>query len=122
MGALLERVRAANAKLETLLGQAHEALAGRRNFAPEDLRALAAPVAELAPVVAQAPQLRRESPEMDTELAAYAQNLGRMQGTLDALRCVLLARCASVQTERAHLQTVTLWAQAWRRTQPGGPG
>ena len=119
--AILGRVRSVNAQLQALLVETREALAGRRKLALEDLRAMSQPVAQMTPIVAEVARLRRESPELDSEVAVYEQNLGAMRSTLEAVRCVLLARCASLEAERAHLESVTLWAEAWQRTQPGGP-
>lgn len=117
----LARARAANGRLQGLLVRAREFLAGRRNFGPEDLRALAAPVNEMGPLVSEAAGRREGSPELAGELEVYAQNLHSLQSTLDAVRCVLLARCATIEAERAHLSTVSLWAEAWRHTQSGEP-
>lgn len=117
--ATLERVRGANARLRAWLVCARESLAGRRNLMLEDLRAVAQPIAEMQPVVFQADELRASAPELRGELETYAQNLGELETTLERVRFALLARCAQAEAERAHLETVGLWAAAWRQTQPG---
>jgi hypothetical protein len=113
----LLRIRQANAKLQLFLGRVGEALAGRQNFTAEDVRAIAEPVSEMAPVVCHAEHLRAVVPQLRDELEIYAQNLSEMDQAFDRLRCVLLARSAQIETQRGHLETVRLWADAWRQTQ-----
>jgi len=114
---VLRTVREANSKLQQIIGRAADALAGRRNFDVEDVRAAAEPVAEMAPIISDAERLRGEMPELHSELGTYARNLGEMQTALDRVRIVLLARCAQVEAQRGHLETLGLWAAAWRKTQ-----
>jgi len=114
---LLHTVRGANSKLQTLLQRVADALAGRRNFGVEDIRAMAEPVAQMAPIVSDAEHLRAAVPEMHGELDTYAKNLGEVQTALDRVRIVLLARCAHLEAQRGHLETLGLWAAAWRKTQ-----
>jgi hypothetical protein len=113
----LHTVRRANSKLQTLLQRAADALAGRRDFGVEDVRAMAEPVAEMAPIVSEARHLREAVPELHGELDIYAKNLGQLQTALDRVRVVLLARCAHLEAQRGHLETLGLWAAAWRKTQ-----
>jgi hypothetical protein len=114
--ALLDRARRANAELRRQLQRIAEMLAGRGGFGPPEIRAIARPVAEMAPLVAEARRLRTALPELRGELDRYAQNLAEMQTALDRVRLVLLARCAAVEAQRGHLETVTLWASAWQQT------
>jgi hypothetical protein len=116
--AVLEQVRGSNSKLRLMLRRVGEALAGRANFGVEELREIAEPVAGMAPVVAQAAELRGANPEIRTELDHYAQNLGELNTALERVRCVMLARCASIEAQRVHLETVGLWVSAWKQTQP----
>ena len=113
---VVHQVRNVNAKLQSLLQRVNGALTGRRNFTVEDVRAIAEPVADMAPIVSQAQHLRATLPELKDELETYAQNLGEMDKAFDRVRCVVLARCASLEAERGHLETVGLWADAWRQT------
>jgi hypothetical protein len=115
---VFDRVRGSNVKLQGILKRVREALAGRATFGVEQVRSIAEPVADMAPIVAQAPLLRQTIPGLRDELEVYAQNLGELNVALDRVRCVLLARCASVEAQRGHLGTVALWASAWLQTQP----
>ncbi|MGH9561581.1 MAG: hypothetical protein ACRD3S_09005 [Terracidiphilus sp.] len=115
--AILVRVREANAKLQTLLSRANDATAGRANLTAEDLREAHGPISQLGPSIGEVVTLRQSMPELDDELNSYSQNLEAAQVALDRVRCVLLARCASMEAQRAHLETVALWSSAWAKTQ-----
>ena len=114
---LLRRVREVNAQLQLSRGRIGEALAGRRNFTVEDMRAVAEPVRAMEPVVSQAEILRATVPGMPVELEAYWENLSEMDQAFDRLRCMLLGRRAQIEAQRGHLDTVRLWADTWRQTQ-----
>ncbi len=115
---VLEQVRGSNSKLRGMLRRVGDALAGRANFGVEEIREIAEPVSRMAPVVAEANQLRAESPELRNELEHYAHNLGELNTALERVNCVLLARCASIEAQRGHLEAVRMWATAWQQTQP----
>jgi hypothetical protein len=115
-GAILHRIREANAKLQRHLHRIAEMLAGRDSFGPAEVRAIGEPVAGVAPVLAEAQRLRATVPELRRELDVYAENLTEMQTALDRVRLVLLARSASLEAQRGHLETVGLWAAAWQKT------
>ena len=113
----LRRVRQANAQLQLFLGRVAEALAGRLNFTAADVRAIAEPVREMTSVVSAAERLCAATPELRHELETYARNLGAMDQAFDRLRCVLLARCAQIEAQRGHAETVRRWAGTWQQTQ-----
>jgi hypothetical protein len=113
---ILNRIRSANLKLRDLLGRTRDALAGRRNFTVEDVRAIAEPVSQMEPIVAEAKRLRTMRPELDGELEAYAGNLGELQVALQHTRVMLIARLANMEALRGHLETVGLWTAALRQT------
>ncbi len=114
--AALAHVRAANEQLGRSLARIEDALAGRAAFAVEDVRAIAQPVRAMAPVSARAEQLRAAVPGLPHELEIYARNLRDMDRAFDRVRCLLLSRCAQIEARRAHLDSVRLWAGAWRQT------
>lgn len=114
--AALPRVREANARLQLFLERVEEALAGRGNFTPEDLRALAAPVRGMAALIPFAGTLRAASPEWSEQLDRYAGNLSETQRAFERLRCVLLARRAQIEARRGHLEALRRWAGAWQQT------
>jgi hypothetical protein len=114
--ALSVRVHAVNAKLASMISRMREALAGRQNFQPEDVRELSEPVAEMEPILAEAKRLRTLQPDLDGELEAYTGNLGEAQKALEQLRFMLLARRANLDAMRSHIETVGYWAAAYRQT------
>jgi len=115
--ATLLRARQTNAQLQLFLRGVGEALAGRANFTAEEVRAIAEPVRQMAPLVGQAEHLCAQSPAWREELDLYARNLAQMHQALDRVRCVLLARRAQIEARRGHLETVSRWAGAWQQTQ-----
>jgi hypothetical protein len=115
--AILQTVKDANLKLRGFLHRAEEALSGRKTFGVDDLRVAQDPVSEVGRVMDDATRLRAKSPELNNELAAYSQNLEAAQVALDRVRVVLLARCASIEAQRAHLSTVSMWSSAFTQTQ-----
>jgi hypothetical protein len=114
---ILGSVKGANLKLHSFLHDVEEALAGRRVFGVDDLHAAQEPVSEMGALVNDAARLRATSSELDSELAAYSHNLEAAQVALDRVRVVLLARCASIEAQRAHLGTVSMWSSAFAQTQ-----
>ena len=116
-GAILGTVKDANLKLRGFLHRAEEALAGRSNFGADDLHAAQEPVSEVGTLLSEATQLRATSPELDGELTEYSHNVEAARVALDRVRVVLLARCASIEAQRAHLSTVSMWSSAFTQTQ-----
>jgi hypothetical protein len=114
---ILDRTRTANAKLHALIDRTRAALAGRNNFTAEDVRAIAEPVAQMTPIVAESKHLRTLQPELEGELESYAGNLDELQTALEQMRFMLLSRLANVQALRGHLESVGLWATRLRQTQ-----
>jgi hypothetical protein len=116
-GSVVDRVRGANMKLRALLFHTREALAGRGNFTSDHVRAIADPVSRMAPIVAEANRLRTIHPDLDGELEAYAGNLNEMQTALEQMRFMLIARRASLEAMRGHVETLGMWTAALRSTQ-----
>ena len=114
---ILASVCSANHRLRALLNGAEDAIAGRGNFTVEDLRSAQEPVNKMAALIDEAKRLRNSDPEISNELQDYAKNLGATQVALDRVRVVLLARCASIEAQRAHIEAVRMWSSAWARTQ-----
>jgi hypothetical protein len=74
------------------------------------------PVEEMAPILQQSAELRRIQPEVAGQLDLYKSQLGDLQGILDQVRVMLLARQASLEAGRAQLAAVTQWMSAFQQT------
>jgi hypothetical protein len=71
----------------------------------------------MAPVVAQAAELRAREPEISSELDSYKSHLGELQMTLEQVRMMLLARRTQIATGQDQIEAVSQWAAALRQTQ-----
>jgi len=113
---LKEKISAVNARLARLLDDSRRSLKGERDFNVETVRALSQPISEMAPVVAQAKELRLLQPEIDGQLDLYFGQITELRDVLENVRMTLLARRASLEAGRGQLEAVTLWAAALSRT------
>ncbi|HME58168.1 MAG TPA: hypothetical protein VKF63_07515 [Terracidiphilus sp.] len=113
---LCQTVEHVNARLAALIENARRALRGEGEFNAEDVRKLREPVEEMAPIVAQSPDLRQAQPEIIGQLDQYKSHLGELQTTLNQLRVMLLARQASLCSDQTHVSAVSRWASALRQT------
>jgi len=113
---LRQTIERVNARLVVLMEDARRALRGEGEFNVESVRQLREPVEEMAPIVAQSPNLRSTQPEIVGQLDHYKAHLGELQTTLDHLRVMLLARQASLCSDQTHLSAVSNWAAALRQT------
>jgi hypothetical protein len=111
-----DQIREAEAKLGNLLSRAREALAGRQDFNVHDIRSISERLGQMAPIVAQAAALRAKDTQLDTDFKAYAETLKQLDVTLEQVRFMFLARQAQLAAARSHLETVNLWATAFKQT------
>jgi hypothetical protein len=111
-----DRVRNLNSELRALLSRARDALVGRQDFAGDEIKAISESVGQMAPIVANAVDLRATNLELDAELNLYAKNLEELQNTLEKVRFMLIARHAHLEAARGHLETVHRWAAALDQT------
>jgi len=113
---LRQTIERVNARLAVLIESARRALRGECEFNAENVRQLRGPVEEMAPIVAQCPNLRRDQPEIVGQLDLYKTHLGDLQTALNQLRVMLLARQASLRSDQTHLNAVSNWASAFHQT------
>jgi len=107
-----EKIAAVNARIGTLLLDSQRALRGERTFGPEEVRAIAVPVAEMAPVMAREKELTAHDPELAAELATYRQQLAELHTALENVRMMMLARRGQMDEASKHLEAVSRWANA----------
>jgi len=110
------QIREANAMLRAFLSRAREALNGSRAISPEDLRAVAVPLEQMAPIAAQAAELRSADFGLTADFKEYAESLDALQNTLEQVRFMLLARQSSLQAARGHVESLNLWAARLNQT------
>jgi len=111
-----DTVERANARLAVLLEEARRALRGERDFDLRDVRRLREPLAEMASIVEQAPELRRQQPEVGAQLDVYKSQLRELQTTIVQIRVMLHTRQASLQASQNHNTAVSRWVSALRQT------
>ena len=70
----------------------------------------------MAPIVAEAVELRRVRPDLAGQLDLYKSNLGDLQTKLEQIRIMLLARQASLEAGRSQMCAVSQWMAAFRQT------
>jgi hypothetical protein len=111
-----DRVREATTNLRARLGRARESLVGRADFSVQDIRAISGRLGLMEPIVSEAGDLRAKDSDLDAELKTYAETLKELQGTLEQVRFMLLARQTQLAAARSHLETVGLWAKTLNQT------
>ena len=111
---LKDTIARANWRLRDLLVETKEALRGERDFGPEQVSALREPLTEMDPLMAQAKELRL--PQLAEGLDLYKSQLRDLQGTLERIRMMLLARQTNLSANHAQLSAVNHWAKALDQT------
>jgi hypothetical protein len=113
--ALITRICEINAQLAALLPATQSALIGESLFTVNELRALSAPISEMAPILAAAKLT--QDPQVTAQIQTYKAHLRNVQPTLERLRQMLLAQRSQLATNQAQLQAVSDWATALSSTQ-----
>jgi len=109
-----KQIQEVNAALGALLSTAREALAGRKDFTSEDIKAISEPLGQMTPIVSRASELRAVA--SDADLKTYTRTLEELQITLEQVRFMLLARRTHLEISRSHLNTFNLWAKTFEQT------
>jgi hypothetical protein len=107
---LRQKIAGVNTQLATLLEYARRALRGETQFSVEQVRALSAPISEMAPIMARAKEFRTLHPELENELNEYKSHLGELHITLQQVTMMLLARRSQMESGRVQLDAVSKWA------------
>jgi MoxR-like ATPase len=111
-----KQIQEATAAVRAFLSSAREALNGRRAFSPDDLRAIAEPLEQMAPIAAQIAELRSAEFGLTADFREYADSLDALNETLEQVRFMLLARQSSLQASRSHVETLNLWTTRLNET------
>jgi len=105
-----------NETLRPLIADSQLALKGERGFGVEMVRALAAVISEMDPIMSNAREFRSNHPEIARDLDVYVEQATDLKTLLEQLRVMLLARRTELDNSRAHMQAVTRWANAFQST------
>jgi hypothetical protein len=105
-----------NASLRPLIADSRLALRGERGFGVEMVRALAAIVGEMDPIMSNAGHLRDEHPGIAKDLDFYVEQATELKTLLEQIRVMLLTRRAALDNDRVHMETVARWATAFQST------
>ena len=105
-----------NETLRPLIADSRLALKGERGFGVEMVRALAAVISEMDPIMSNAREFRSNHPEIARDLDVYVEQATDLKTLLEQLRVMLLARRTELDNSRAHMQAVTRWANAFQST------
>lgn len=111
-----DKITTVNQRLRILLGDSRLALRGERDFGVDMVRALAVQIHDMDPVMSDAKRLRAAHPEISGELDLYISQARELKTVLEHIRVMLVSRRASLDTERAHMETVSRWATAFQST------
>lgn len=116
MESIQSKIGRVNQTLRPLIADSRMALRGERHFGVEMVRALAAVIGEMDPIMSNARELRIRHPEIARDLDAYVEQATDLKSVLEQLRTMLVARKASLDNERSHMETVSRWASALQST------
>lgn len=115
-GTSLSELRAANARLLTLLVQLRQDGGPGGCAGPEELAYLLSEVASTARLSRIFTAESLENAATARELSEYRQTLEELQRLLPAIQTKLLADRARLENERCHCSAASDWAEASRRT------
>src|ERR1700743_3009194 len=115
-GPIADAVRNANARLGTLLEDAHRSIRGEGAFGPEQVRQARVAISKMDPILQKFNELRREDPQLASDLDEYLRILFELQSATQNLKIALLAQQTNLRTARHHNVAVTRWIDALRQT------
>lgn len=111
-----ERFFAANEELRAFLQRVESLVSGTGTITECDLKALSQRLAMLAPEVGDASRGETLDAGLRNEVAVYVDNLRAVQGALERVRCVMLARKMHLDAQKRHLGGLQGWVKAYHRT------
>ena|SRR5215475_496640 len=116
MESIQSKIGRVNETLRPLIADSRLALKGECNFGVEMVRALAAVIGEMDPIMSNARELRMQHPQIARDLDAYVEQATDLKSLLEQLRMMLVAKKTSLENDRAHMETVSRWANTFQST------
>ena len=113
---LEHKIANVNARLSTLLADSRSALRGEHDFGVDTVRILSTTIREMDPIMSAQRELRRTQPHIATELDRYVSQVTELKSVLEQIRVMLISRRATLDNNRAHMETVSRWATAFQST------
>ena len=111
-----DQIASIDTTLSSLLSDAKDSLSGRKEFTVETVRAIAALVSEMAPILPRAKELRSTEPEIASQLEDYVALAGELHSVLENVRIMLVAHRAGVESGQEQLRAVSQWAATLQQT------
>jgi hypothetical protein len=106
-----------NSELAAHLARARRTLVGAEVFDVNEVRQIVFLVSRMEPHVKSIRQSRfRTTPELDSQINAYRQQLQELNQTLEQIRMMLLAKRGELELSRRHMSAVTRWTHAYQQT------
>ncbi len=116
MESLQSKIGRVNETLRPLIADSRLALKGERDFGVEMVRALAAIIGEMDPIMSNARELRLQHPEVARDLDTYVEQASDLKSLLEQLRVMLLARKTAIENDCQHMQSVARWVKTYQST------
>ncbi len=113
---LRNKVECITARVGGLVNETRGALRGESNFGMEEILRIREPLDQMSEIMRQTAAVRTIMPEISGQLEEYKSQLGELQGILDKVRVMLLARQASLMAGRAQLDAASQWMTAYQGT------
>jgi hypothetical protein len=110
------RFRSANQELSEFLRRAEGLANGTGTVTEDDLAMVSQRLLNLAPEIGDASRGEKLNAGLQDEIGEYVKNLRALQGAVEKIRCVMLARRAQLQAAKRHTDGLEGWVDADQRT------
>jgi hypothetical protein len=109
-------LRTVNREVRNFLGRIDGLVRGTTEIGAGELRAIRRLLEAMGPDVQEASRYSSVDALLQAQLEAYADNLRRLEASLNQVRCVMLARRARMDAAQRHVDGIRGWINAYRQT------
>jgi len=106
----------ANQELREFLRRAEGLANGTATVTEDDLARVSLRLANLAPEIGDASRGETLNADLQDEIGEYVKNLRSLQGALEKIRCVMLARRVQLEAAKRHIDGLQSWVSAYQQT------
>ncbi len=110
------RFLSANQELREFLRRAEGLANGTATVTEDDLARVSLRLANLAPEIGDASRSETLNADLQDEIGEYVKNLRSLQGALEKIRCVMLARRVQLEAAKRHIDGLQSWVSAYQQT------